>query len=61
MFKESTGPIPLSKEWTKYVIDLSRFKNKELSNVIGAFAWVVSGGFDKDGRVVVYIADLEVE
>ncbi len=61
MFKESTGLIPLTKEWTKYVIDLSRFKNKELSNVIGAFAWVASGGFDKDGRVVVYIADLRVE
>jgi uncharacterized caspase-like protein len=60
-FKESTGLIPLTKEWTKYVIDLSRLKNKELSNVIGAFAWVVSGGFDKDGRVVVYIADLRVE
>ena len=61
MFKESTGLIPLSKEWTKYVIDLSKFKNKELSNVIGAFAWVASGGFDKEGRVVVYIADLKVE
>ena len=61
MFKESTGLIPLTKEWTKYVIDLSKLKNKELSNVIGAFAWVASGGFDKDGRVVVYIADLRVE
>ena len=61
MFKESTGLVPLTKEWTKFVIDLSRFKNKELSNVIGAFAWVASGGFDKEGRIVVYIADLKVE
>lgn len=61
MYKESTGPIPLTKEWTKHVIDLSKLKNKELSNVIGAFAWMVSGGFDKEGRVVVYIADLKVE
>jgi hypothetical protein len=61
MYKESTGLIPLTKEWTKYVIDLSKFKNKELSNVIGAFAWVASGGFDKEGRIVVYIADLKVE
>jgi len=61
MFKESTGLIPLTKEWTKYTIDLSRFKNKELSNVIGAFAWVASGGFDNEGRVTVYIADLKVE
>ena len=61
MFKETTGPTPLTKEWTKYSIDLSRFKNKELSNVIGAFAWVASGGFDKDNRLVVYIAALKVE
>lgn len=61
MFKESTGLIPLTKEWTKYVIDLSKFRNKELLNVIGAFAWVASGGFDKEGRIVVYIADLKVE
>jgi hypothetical protein len=61
MYKESTGLVPLTKEFTKYAIDLSRFKNKELSNVIGAFAWVASGGFDEDRRVVVYIADLKVE
>ena len=61
MYKESTGLVPLTKEFTKYVIDLSRLKNKELSNVIGAFAWVASGGFDEERRVVVYIADLKVE
>jgi hypothetical protein len=27
MYKESTGLVPLTKEFTKYAIDLSRFKN----------------------------------
>lgn len=54
-FNESIGPLPLTKSWTKYVIDLSKLEEKQLSSVIGPFAWVVDGGFDKDGRVVVYI------
>jgi hypothetical protein len=60
-FKESIGPLPLTKNWTKYVIDLSKLKEKQLLSVIGAFGWVGSGGFDKDGRAVIYIADLKVE
>jgi hypothetical protein len=60
-FKEPIGPFPLNKNWTKYVIDLSKLKPQQLSNVIGGFAWVASGGFDKDGRLITYIADLKVE
>jgi hypothetical protein len=60
-FKETTGKVPLSKNWTKYEIDLSKFSNQQLSSVVGAFAWVGSGGFDKEGRLVTYIADLKVE
>ena len=60
-FRRSTGELALTTTWTKYVIDLSDLTEKELSSVIGAFAWVASGGFDKEGRLVTYIADLKVE
>jgi hypothetical protein len=60
-FKRSLGQIPLNKTWTRYVIDLSDLSEKDLSSVIGAFAWVASGGYDKDDRLVTYIADLKVE
>ncbi len=60
-FKLSIGPFPLTKTWTKYTIDLSQLKEQQLASVIGAFAWVASGGFDKDGRLVTYIADLRIE
>jgi hypothetical protein len=45
----------------KYVIDLSELSDQELSSVIGAFAWVAVGGYDKEGRLVTYLADLKVE
>ena len=60
-FRKSTGEVLLTTTWTKYVIDLSDLTEKQLSSVIGAFAWVASGGFDKEGRLVTYIADLKVE
>jgi hypothetical protein len=60
-FRKSTGEVVLKSTWTKYVIDLSDLKDAQLLSVIGAFCWVGSGGFDKDGRLVTYIADLKVE
>lgn len=60
-FRKSLGKIPLTTTWTKYVIDLSDLSEQELSNVIGAFAWVAAGGYDKEGRLVTYLADMKVE
>src|SRR6185369_75287 len=60
-FRKSTGAVVLNSTWTKYVIDLSDLKDAQLSSVLGAFCWVGSGGFDKDGHLVTYIADLKVE
>ena len=60
-FKRSLGQVPLNKTWTRYVIDLSDLSEKDLLSVIGAFAWVASGGYDKEDRIVTYIADLKVE
>lgn len=60
-FKKSTGEIILNANWTKYTLDLSTLTNDELQSVIGAFAWVSVGGFDKDKRIVSYIANLKVE
>jgi tetratricopeptide (TPR) repeat protein len=60
-FRKSTGAVVLNATWTKYIIDLSDLKDAQLSSVIGAFGWVGSGGFDKDGHLVTYIADLKVE
>jgi len=56
-FEKPLGKVILSKNWTKYVIDLS---NVDLSNVIGAFAWIASGT-DNKGHVVTYIAKLLIE
>jgi hypothetical protein len=60
-FKRSTGKVALSPNWTKYTIDLSGQTNDDLQSVIGAFAWIGVGGFDKDNRLVTYIANLKVE
>lgn len=60
-YKKSLGPIPLSDKWKKYVIDLSNVPARDLSSVVGAFAWVAVGGYDKEGRLVTYVAELKVE
>ncbi len=39
-YRISTGQAPLSREWTRYSLDLG---GKDLSNVIGAFAWSAPG------------------
>ncbi len=60
-FRKTTGKVVLSTNWKKYTFDLSNLSEKQLSSVVGAFAWVASGGYDKDSRLVTYIADLKVE
>lgn len=51
------GPVKLSKEWTKYEIDL---RGKDLSYIIGGFMFVVSGPSNPDG-VVFYIDEVKYE
>lgn len=60
-FKKSLGRILLTNKWTKYAIDLSNLPSRDLSSVIGAFAWMAAGGYDKGGRLVTYLAELKVE
>lgn len=56
-FEVTTGRLQLGKEWQKYEIDL---KGKDLSSVIGAFAFVVTKG--RDGKeVVFYFDDIQYE
>ena len=56
-FEKTLGKQRLSNSWTRYVIDLSK---EDLSNVIGAFAWVAAGS-DNNGHIIFYIANLIVE
>jgi hypothetical protein len=60
-YKKSLGKKPLPTTWTPYTIDLSSLSKEQLHRVIGAFAWIGAGGFDKDNRLVIYIANLKVE
>ena len=54
---EAAKRIKLGKEWVSYEIPLS---GKDLSNVIGAFAWSASKDANPDG-VTVYIDDIRYE
>jgi hypothetical protein len=56
-FAKSLGKVSLSAEWRAFSIDLTK---EDLSNVVGAFAWVAAAG-DKEVPYVVYIARLTVE
>lgn len=55
-FMKSTGKQKLTNNWKKYEIDLSQ---EDLTNVIGAFAWVVAGS-DNGGHAITYISKLTV-
>lgn len=55
-FEKSLGKITLSRQWTQYVLDISK---EDLKNVIGAFAWIANGD-DNGGHVIVYISELRV-
>jgi len=54
----STGPVILNQQWTPYKINLS---GSNLSNVIGAFVWVVSAKDNGNRNVTTFITDVQVE
>jgi hypothetical protein len=54
---QSIGPVTLTKEWTKYTIDLA---DKNLSKIIGAFAWATSKDANPDGFVM-YLDEIRFE
>ncbi len=56
-FKVSLGKLALLKSWKEYSIDLSQ---EDLSNVIGAFAWVASKDANPDG-ITFYLKDIYFE
>jgi hypothetical protein len=51
----STGIVVLSKNWTKYVIDLS---DEDLSHVVGGFCWVTSASQNPVGCTI-YLDDIK--
>lgn len=53
----SIGPVTLTKEWKKYTIDLS---DKNLSKIVGGFAWAASGDDNPDGFVL-YLDEIRFE
>lgn len=53
----SIGPITLTKEWQEYTIDLS---DKDLSYIIGGFAWAASSEANPSGFVI-YVDEIVYE
>ena len=51
------GPVVLDKEWKQYTIDL---KGKDLSYIIGGFAWAANLDVDPDGCVF-YLDEIKYE
>lgn len=51
------GPVLLNKEWTQYEIDL---KGKDLSYIIGGFAWATNLDVNPDGAVF-YLDEIKYE
>lgn len=51
------GPLLLKTDWTKYEIDLS---DKDLSSIIGGFAWAANLDNNPDG-VTFYLDDIRFE
>ncbi|MBD3342746.1 MAG: hypothetical protein GF353_26855 [Candidatus Lokiarchaeota archaeon] len=56
-FSVSTGRIVLSNKWQKYIIPI---KNKNLSNVIGAFCWI-STSIQNPAGLTFYLDDVFYE
>ena len=56
-FSATTIPrrIPLTSDWVRYEIDLT---GKDLSNIIGGFAWVASANDNPEG-VTFYLDDIK--
>lgn len=53
----SIGPLTLTNEWKQYTIDLS---GKDLSHIIGGFAWATNIDVNPDGAVF-YLDDIKYE
>jgi len=53
----TTNVIQLSKDWEQHAIDL---KGKDLSHVIGGFAWVTTQSQNPDGATI-YLDDIQFE
>ncbi len=47
----SIGPVTLTKEWKKYTIDID---GKNMSSIIGGFAWSASRDDNPDGFVIYF-------
>jgi hypothetical protein len=56
-FEATLGSVVLSKDWKRYEISL---KGKDLSNVIGAFAWVARKDANPGG-LTFYLDDMRFE
>ena len=54
---QSIGPVILTTEWKKYIIDLA---DKNLSNIIGGFAWSASHDDNPNGFVI-YLDEIRFE
>jgi uncharacterized protein YceK len=54
----SIGPIELSKEWEQYEIDL---RGRDLSYVIGGFAWATNIDVNDPDGIVFYIDEIKYE
>lgn len=54
----SVGPIKLTTEWKKYEIDL---RGKDLSYVIGGFAWATNIDVNNPDGIVFYIDEIRYE
>ncbi len=56
-FEVSIGPISLTRDWERYEIDLS---GQNLSNVLGAFAWIATKAANPDG-LTFYLDNIRYE
>jgi len=54
----SVGPVKLTKEWTKYEIDL---RGKDLSYIIGGFCWATNIDVNDPEGIVFYIDEIRYE
>jgi hypothetical protein len=56
-YEATLGSIALTKDWKRYEISI---KGKDLSDVIGAFAWVATADANPGG-LTFYLADMQFE
>ncbi len=54
----SIGPIQLTKEWTKYEIDL---RGRDLSYIIGGFCWATNIDVNDPEGIVFYLDEIKYE